>query len=246
MSRSNPQENVTNPSTRWFKWNGEKGEIRYYDRDTKQTVDVGQKFTFVLLDELASVRGWHDPSQSGIYSNEVRDTRQDALVVKSFKGGILAEGLYREIKDRVNASGGEFVASCYVGYSNGPDGELAIGNLGFKGAALREWMEFRKANRHSLYTKGVRITGFAEDTKGRIAFRVPVLKLVDLTEQTHKAAVGLDLELQTYLHAYLTKTKQDQVDAVETHLRDEDVTPPPPAPAPATTPSSVFDDDVPF
>jgi hypothetical protein len=57
--------------------------IRYYDKEAKKNVDVGADFTFILLDQLASVRGWHDDSNSGIYSNEVKDTTQEALVVKA-------------------------------------------------------------------------------------------------------------------------------------------------------------------
>ena len=111
MSRSNPSENSNpNPAVRWFEWNGEKGLIRYYDKDAKQNVDVALPFTFLLLDQLGSVRGWHDASESGIYSNEVKDTRQDVLIVKAYKGGVLAEGIYKDIKDRVNNQGGQLVA----------------------------------------------------------------------------------------------------------------------------------------
>ena len=72
----------------------------------------------MLLDQLGGVRGWHEASESGIYSNEVKDTRQDMLVVKAFKGGILAEGIYKDIKDRVNALGGQFVANCYLAFKD--------------------------------------------------------------------------------------------------------------------------------
>ena len=102
MSRSNPQEHLSNPAVRWFEWNGEKGVIRFYDKDAKTNVDVPLPFTFLLLDQLATVRGWHDASASGIYANEVRDTTKDTLVVKSFKGGTIAEGLYKDIKADVN------------------------------------------------------------------------------------------------------------------------------------------------
>src|SRR3990167_4210355 len=197
MSRSNPSEHATNPATRWFEWNGEAGTVRYYDKDAKQNVDCGTEFGFVLLDELASVRGWHEASTSGIYSNEVRDTREDILIVKAFKGGTLAEGLYKDIKDRVNAVGGQFVANCYVAFKNG-GGELALGSLRFKGAALGAWMEFRKAHRAELYSKGVRIVGVTEGKKGRITYRMPVLKIVDLTPASNEAAIALDKQLQDY------------------------------------------------
>jgi hypothetical protein len=156
----------------------------------------------------------------------VKDTRQDVLVVKSFKGGTIAEGLYKEIKDRVNAAGGQFNANCYIGFKD-DTGALRLGCLRFKGAALGAWMEFRKAHRADIYKKGLRITGYTEGQKGRVIYRVPTLNVVELSEDAHAQAVGLDLLLQEFLTAYLQKNKRDQVDAVGSHLRDEDVTPPP-------------------
>lgn len=87
MSRSNPTDGIKNPATRWFEWaGGDEGGIKHYDKEAKADVKVALPFTFLLLDELSTVKGWHEPSESGIYANEVRDTRQDALVVRAFKG----------------------------------------------------------------------------------------------------------------------------------------------------------------
>lgn len=211
MSRSNPNENASpNPAVRWFEWNGETGTVRYYDKDAKKNVEVGSDFTFLLLDELGSVRGWHDPSESGIYSNEVKDTRQDALIVKSFKGGTLAEGIYRDIKDRVGAVGGQFVANCYIAFKL--DGALALGSMRFKGSSLGAWMEFRKAHRADIFSMAIRVHGFTEGKKGRIVFRVPVLETAKISEATNAAALALDKELQTFLAGYFKRTKREQVE----------------------------------
>jgi hypothetical protein len=210
MSRSNPTENSNpNPAVRWFEWNGEKGTVRYYDKDAKQNVEVGSDFRFILLDQLGSVRGWHDASDSGIYSNEVKDTRQETLIVKSFKGGTLAEGIYRDIKDRINSLGGQFVTNCYIAFKNGGDG-LSIGSLRFKGAALGSWMEFCKAHRADLYAKAIRIHGFTEGKKGRIVFRMPVLEVADLSAESNAAATALDAKLQEFFAAYLKRPKREQ------------------------------------
>jgi hypothetical protein len=210
MSRSNPQVNAPNPAVRWFEWNGEKGVVRYYDKDAKACVDVALPFTFLLLDELASVRGWHDASASGIYSNEVRDTTKDQLVVKAFKGGTLAEGYYKAIKDRVNAQGGQFVANCYVAVKL--ETGFALCSMRFKGAALGSWMEFRKSHRGMLYEKAIRIVGFTEGKKGRITYRMPTFDVKDVTKETNEQAVTLDKTLQAYLDGYLQRKTRDQAD----------------------------------
>ena len=218
MSLSNPHEKgQPNPSTRWFEWNGEQGKISYYDKDAKQTMAVTLPFTFILLDELAGIRGWHDASQSGIYSNEVKDTRQDALIVKAFKGGTLAEGVYRDIKDRVNALGGSFSTNCYFAFKN-ENNDLNIGSLRFKGSALNAWMDFRKQHRNDFYSKAVRIDSFTEGKKGRIVYRVPTFAMTDISPETITMAVELDKTLQEFLKGYLSRNKKDQTEVIsQTH-----------------------------
>lgn len=241
MSRSNPHVNAPNPAVRWFEWNGEHGTVRYYDKTEKKNVDVPLPFTFLLLDELASVRGWHDASESGIYSNEVRDTRTDILVVKSFKGGALAEGLYKGIKDRVNTLGGQFVANCYVAFKD--NGHLAIGSLRFKGSALGAWMEFRKAHRGDLYEAAVHITGYAEGKKGRIVFRVPTFDIKAVSAETSEQAFALDEELQKWMTGYFGRRTTDQAEpqaATDTSEFNQDTGSDDDHSAPLT------DDDIPF
>lgn len=220
MSRSNRNDHLPNPATRWFEWGGENGGIRYYDKTKKENVDVPLPFTFMLLDQLSSVRGWHEESKSGIYSNEVRDVTQDAMVVKSFKGGTIEEGKYRVIKDRVKAAGGRFVANCYIAYKNG-DG-LKIGSLRLKGAALGAWMEFGRSHRGAIYDKAIKIDGYTEGKKGRVTYRVPAMKIVELSADTDAQVIGLDQDLQRFLTGYLKRNKRDQADDVAArHITDE-------------------------
>jgi hypothetical protein len=237
MSRSRPTAGTNpNPASRWFEWQGELGTVRYYDKEAKKNHEVPLPFTFLLLDQLATVRGWHDASQSGIYSNEVRDTRTDILTVKSFKGGEIASGLYATIKDRVNRAGASFVANCYIAFK-GDSGRLELGALRFKGAALGAWMECEKAHRADLYAKAIVITGFVEGKKGRITYRVPTFALKDTSAQTDAEARELDATLQAYLDHYLSRTTTD-ADAGRAH--DE----PPPYTDDQAGP--ITDDDIPF
>lgn len=238
MSRSNPSANAPSPALRWFEWNGETGGVRYYDKDAKANTDVPLPFTFLLLDELASVRGWDDSSQSGIYSNEVRDTTKDVLVVKTFKGGTIAEGYYKAIKDRVNTRGASFVANCYVAVKLAD--VLSICSLRFKGSALGSWMEFRKAHRNTLYDSAIRITGFTEGKKGRIIYRMPVFELHNVSEETNRAALGLDKTLQSYLEGYLKRKTRDQAEDADGAHDPLDT------PIPSNDDRPLTDEDIPF
>jgi hypothetical protein len=241
MSLSNPNSNAPNPSVRWFEWNGEQGGIRYYDKDAKQNVDVPMPFAFSLLDELASVSGWHEASQSGIYSNEVRDTSKEVLVVKSFKGGTIEEGFYREIKDQVNAAGGSYTAKLYVAFKH--EGALAIGCIRFKGAALMAWMDYRKAHRGELYSKALAIVDVSEGKKGRVTYKMPVFKSVERSAETTNIAKALDAELQQWLTSYFASKRRDQAERTPSAHEPE------PELVPAghgESQSDVTDSDIPF
>jgi hypothetical protein len=217
MSRSNPHEHgAPNPATRYYEWHGAQGCLRYYDKDAKKNIDVPLTFRFMLLDQLGSVRGFHEATKSGIYSNEIRDTRQDVLVVKASKGSVtLAEGVYKDIKDRVTskAVGGQFVANCYIAVKTNGTGELKIASLRLKGAALGAWMEFCKANRAALFKKAIAITGSADGQKGSVRFKTPLFKTVEISSDSDAKALELDKELQDYLTGYLKRTKRDQAEA---------------------------------
>jgi len=218
MSRSNPTDNTPNPCTRWFEWNGSAGDIRYYDKEKKENVIVGDKFSFMLLDEMNAVSGWHEASESRIYSNEVRDTKQEVFVVKSFKGGELAHGLYATQRDRITAIGGYFQQNCYIAYKDGDT--LKLGSLQLNGAALGAWVDFKKNCPSSMvngksvkdiYAKAIRITGSTEGKKGSIKFKMPAFAIAPITEQANADAAELDKQLQAYLTSYLSRTKVEQV-----------------------------------
>lgn len=209
MSRSNPTDNSPNPCTRWFEWDGANGHPRYYSKREQKNIDLPADLTFILLDQLGTIKGWHEVSESGIYSNEVKDTRSDAFVVKAFKGGPIATGVYAAIKDRVAASGGYFVANCYIAYKEGD--QMRLGSIQFKGASLGVWMEFCKVNRAELYNKAIHIKGYTEAKKGKVTYRTPVFFLRDITADTNTVALDIDKELQTYLKGYFSRTKVEQV-----------------------------------
>jgi len=239
MSLSNPTANDPNPATRWFEWNGGKGVVRYYDKAAKENVTIDEPFTFVLLDELSSIGGWHEPSKSGIFSNAIYDTTQDALVVKAFKGGTLAEGLYRSIKDRVVAAGGYFTAVKYIAYK-GDDGEFQIGAIKLKGSGLGAWMDFSKGKK--LYEMAIRIDGSTEKTTGGVLFHTPNFVEAPLAEDTKEIAVALDVELQAYLEGYLARTTHDQAVTDTDHDYDDE----PDVLEETDGPRPIDDSDIPF
>lgn len=239
MSRSNPTDNAPHPCTRWIEWDGSNGEFRYYDKEQKKNVSLSDSLTFILLDQVATIKGWHDASDSGIFSNEVRDIKQDVLVVKAFKGGPLATGTYSQIRDRVIAQGGHFTANLYSAIKAGED--LAIASVQFKGAALNSWVEFSKKNRSELYKKAIRCKGYEEGKKGKIVYRTPIFFLADVSPETDAKALDCDRILQEFLKSYFARPRAEQVAQPDPPDSDE---PPPHTRLPGGI--DELDDDIPF
>jgi hypothetical protein len=214
MSRSNPEAHAQNPHPcrRWFEWNGDLGRVRYYDKDAKENIDCGPKVAFVVLDALKTVKGYNEKIKSGITANEVRDTRTDILSVRSFAGGPIATGLWSDIKEKVENRGGSFAVNLYVAFKL--KGELLLGSFMCRGAALGAWFDFEKENRDAVWSKGVMIDGSTGGKVGKIEFRIPTFKIIELDNATDECAKSIDsMILQPYLKKYLgTSRKGDPVD----------------------------------
>lgn len=213
--RTNPNDQSPNPAKRWLEWSGSEGNLRYYDKEIQKRVTVDLPFQFVLLDRLAVVRGWHDASESGIYSNEVRKTIDEPFTVRAFKmKEIIAHGFYAEIKDKIKAVGGKFNINLYIAFLDEGD-EFSIGSLMLHGAPMSAWIEFEKAHRAELFRKGVKISSFEEGKKGGVTFRKPALELVEIPEETDDMAAEKQKELQAYLKKYLSRTRPEAAEAAK-------------------------------
>lgn len=176
---------------------------------------VKMPFPFLVLDELATIKGYSKSDESGYWSNQVRNTTKQPFTVRT-KAGIVETALYKELK--CTAKGAKYAKSVYCAFFD-ENKELAIGNITFVGAALSAWIEFSKA--HKTDTGCVIIEGkSAEKTNGATKYFEPVFGFKEkVSEETEQKALELDKELQTYLTAYFTL--QGQTGAVESENDDD-------------------------
>lgn len=237
MSRSN-NVTATNPATRFFEWKGSKGQLKYYDKDKKENVFVDNPFTFLVLDQLATVRGWSDEANSGIWANEVRNLQNEELIVRN-KLGVIARGLYSSIK---GSGKGVFTKSIYIAYYDNKK-KLQIGNIQASGAFLKAWIQFARGR--DLYKGAVVIKGTETMKKGSNTYSSPVFEVNDkVTEATEQSAKELDKALQDYLKDYFT------VRAVETELEMDDLSEleidSSPFAGEFKSPNDDYDDEIPF
>ena len=225
MSRSNNTE-IINPAIRFFEWSGDKGVFKYYDKETKENVDVALPFNFLVLDQLSTISGWDDAAGSGFWANEVRDLNTQVLRVRN-KNGLVEENLYKNlncVKD-----GAEYAKSIYIAFFVDKN-TLAIGNLKLRGSGL-SWIDFANKNRADILKKAITVATTEDGQKGKTKFKIPVFTLKDVSPETDAKATELDIILQEYLTAYFAKSGAE---VATPHNRSEE-----PAPASASVENPV-------
>lgn len=186
----------TNPSKHFI--NVKNGALSFYDKEAAQDVAVPTPFEFIVLDQLATVKGWSASADTGMWSNEVKAVGKQPLNVRT-KSGIVASGLWKDIKDEVKADGGKFYASIYVA-AKGRNG-LEIQCLMLKGAALNAWIEFAKTT--NLKTNKITLSSWEEKGKA-VKYQIPVFTAAAMEDGELENAKELARELKAYHDEYFS------------------------------------------
>jgi len=172
MARSDAYATTAqSPVKKYLSWSSNEKCFTYWDKEAKENKKLPIPIKFIHYDEMATIKGWHDASGSGIYSNEVKSTKNEPLSVRAFKGGEIANGLYQDIKSKVNSAGGDYHVSLYAELN----GEIV--NFSFKGAALMTWSDFAKENRKSFLGNYVNVVGALDAKKGSVKYSTPVFQI---------------------------------------------------------------------
>lgn len=208
---------TTNPAGKFFEWKSNEKTFVYFDKETKVNVTVPLPFKFLVLDELHTIKGWNDATESGIYANEVKFISRDEMVVKPFKGNEIARGLYKDIKEKAKAAGGHYVKSIYIMLEDG-----SIANLQLKGAACQAWGDFTSKGKQRLLDEWVSVVGFDEAKKGSVKYTTPIFGyLASIGDAENDLANEAFNTLEAYLKTYLAKA--EAVAEVETEEAHDDL-----------------------
>ena len=197
MSRSQPS--LLNPSQHFFEWKGGEGKLEFYDKDKQERVNVPLPFTFLVLDQLATITGYSKQDKSNYYSNEVRNTAREELTVK-LRGQTVYTGLYKSEQGIVQMpKGASYAKSIYIVHKNSA-GEFIIGNVKASGSALGAWIEFNQ--KHKVENGKVVMTrgGMQESPVGQ--FYAPEFEYTSADPDENDTAIELDKQLQVYLSQY--------------------------------------------
>lgn len=205
MSRKDEFKSVSlNPATKFLEWDSNSGQFKFYDKEAGQNKFVKSPFKFVVLKELHTIKGWHGASESGIYSNEISNMNE-LLNVKSFKGGPIASGLYRDIKDKLQ--GGNYHKSLYVMLGDG-----SIANISMKGAVVARWGDFTNKCKNRLPDEWVAVTGHNDEKNGAVKYTTPKFDWKSsLTAADGEMADKAYETIKDYLAGYFSKQTEEEV-----------------------------------
>lgn len=192
-----------NPAQHFIKV--KSGALTYYDKDSGENVEVSTPLKFIVLDQLATIKGWSDQDESGYWSNEVKNVGKDVLNVRT-KNGLKESGIWKEIKGSVGIAGAKYHASIYIAAS-GRNG-LEIQNLALTGAALNAWIEFTKKN--DVRKNSVTLSEWADAKKGSVKYKVPVFVASPMDDGERDEAVELAKKLRVYHNEYFNYTPDEE------------------------------------
>ena len=189
-----------NPAKKFLSWKSEEKCFGYYDKDKKENILVTLPFKFVILEHYHTVKGWNDASESGIYSNEVFQIGNEELEVKSFKGGNIASGLYKDNKPSIIAAGGHYARSIYA-----VTNDLEIINISLKGSGVSSYSDFINDIGDSNFDKNwIEVTEAKELKKGKVNYSIPVFKKSTAIKDRSKLMPFAE-ELQDYMIDYTSE-----------------------------------------
>lgn len=211
ISHNTEKSTSSNPTSKYLDWKSNDKSFSYYDKEAGENVKVDLPLKFVFLQHYHTVKGWNDASQSGIYSNEVYYIGSEPMTVRAFKGGTIAEGIYKDIKQDITNAGGKYHRSVYVMLEDG-----TIANLSFKGAVVREWSDFMETNKNLVDNQWIEVKSAKDQKKGSIKYSTPEFTLgANLNAKDSAQADSVASELKTYLDAYFNKEEAQEPEEVE-------------------------------
>ena len=183
MSRNDEfKQNAVNPAELRITWKSADKSFVSYNTTTKIKETLAN-VKFAVLYQTVSIAGFSESQNLGIFSNEIKDIKGEVLTVRT-KNGVLLEGCFDSIKEKLASVGASFANNLYVQLGTG---ELAVIQL--SSSALKSWFDYKTANSKKLVSNWVVVSGVEDHKKGAVKYSTPVLTIGDiLTSQENQSA----------------------------------------------------------
>lgn len=214
MSRADEFSSAAkSPVTKYLQWDSAERGFKFYNKEASKNEYVKTPLSFISLKEMATIAGFHEPSNTGIYSNELplASLKTNEFNVRT-KNSTIVKGIYSDIKGTLASSGAKFAMSVYALMN----GELVC--LKLSGSSFSGWYDFVAENRKLFLTNSVDVLSVEDKKKGATKYTQPVFTLGKAISNAdnEKAEVAYS-ELVSYM-----KSREAKPDTIE-DVRAEEV-----------------------
>lgn len=212
----NIQNRTPNPARLFLEWKAGDGVFEYYDRELQDKIRIDQPIRFVLLDSLATCRGWDSQNGAALVGTEVRNPATDKITLRSYytengekKSQKLIEGLWKtEIKDKYPV---DYCQSLYATLEMGDDLMLANIRVGRSGLS-----DLIKAKLKAIDSFLITFSRGEKQKNGAANWHsLKIAKETTLPEGWEEQATHHYKELQNYLNQYLAPRQSEEPPEVE-------------------------------
>ncbi len=207
MSRLTEFKNTnyqSNPCRFKITWKSSTKSFSAYDLVQKVTVDLPSN-QFTVVAETITIAGFNQEQNLGIFSNEIKNTKTEKLIVRT-KNGILIEGFYTDIKDKLKLLGGNFANNVYVVLKSGETAYIQL-----SGAPLKVWFELKEKHKGTLLMTNWITIGKDANTgkKGSVTYHTPILTLASpLTAKENEASETAFNDISEYRKSFTQSENQ--------------------------------------
>lgn len=201
----NQSAGSSNPAQKFLSWKSNEKAFSYYNKEKGENITLPLPLKFQFLEDFHTVKGWHDKSESGIYSNEVKYISKESLTVKAFKGGEIASGIYSDIRSKVRDNGGVYHRSVYVVLEDG-----TIANIALKGSAVSAYSDFMNENSNKVESQWIVVSGAKDMKKGATKYSTPIFEIGErFTLDQMALADSKYKEIVNYYDNYTSPVSED-------------------------------------
>ena len=249
MSRTKRNNVSSSPVKKYLSFSGSKGQFKYYEKGHEDADEKGNVYLesvdLIVLDIKSSISGYNENASSGINSNllDPYSVGKENFIVKTKidgKFGVFAEGIYKEIKEKLSTINAKFTTNVFGLVDFGKGYEIV--RLDLSGSGLSPRIELQDGFDDSGELYDITITAKKGDLLTRKAgktvkvlkkeydkvlaaikkdpmyqrpvwFYAPAFTTVELTEELSELATEQDDLLQVYFDATGVKT-EDKVEEV--------------------------------
>jgi hypothetical protein len=215
----NIADRTPNPAQIFLEWKAGEGVFEFYDKELQEKVKIDKPIRFILLDSLATCRGWDSQNEAALIGTEVRNPATDRITLRSYytengekRRQKLVEGLWKtDIKDNYPV---DYYQSLYATLEVGDD--LLLANIKVGRSGLSSLIKAKlKADDTFLITfsKG------EEQKNGAAKWRaLKIEKETTLPDGWEEQATSHYKELQAYLSQYLAPKPSEPQEIPEADL----------------------------